>query len=213
MHKDGNINKNAYGLSRWPFPNNINNPSYVPEEASPQIPTEGISVTDINTTFFEETVSPTQRDLHHSSNPSLPTIVDTDASNYALGAVLSQDSDSGRHPIAFDSHKHITEELNYEIHEKECLEIIWALESWRVFLLSSSSPFEVLTNHSSLKYFMSSKILTPNNARWAEFLSEFQSLITYFPGHLDTLPDALLHWDNVYPERGEDFISKNQMKF
>ncbi|MBW0497580.1 hypothetical protein O181_037295 [Austropuccinia psidii MF-1] len=54
VHKDGNIHKNADGLSRWPLPNNIDNPAYVPEEASPQILIEGISVKDLNTTFFEE---------------------------------------------------------------------------------------------------------------------------------------------------------------
>ncbi|MBW0566446.1 hypothetical protein O181_106161 [Austropuccinia psidii MF-1] len=81
----------------------------------------------------------------------------TNASNYALGAVLSQVSDSGKHPIAFDSCKHIPEELNYEIHDKELLGIVWALKRWRDFLLSLSSPFEVLTNHSSLKYFIPSK--------------------------------------------------------
>ncbi|MBW0547496.1 hypothetical protein O181_087211, partial [Austropuccinia psidii MF-1] len=54
VHKDGNIHKNAYGLSRWPLPNNIGNPAYVPEEASPQILMEGISVTYLKTTFFEE---------------------------------------------------------------------------------------------------------------------------------------------------------------
>ncbi|MBW0568871.1 hypothetical protein O181_108586 [Austropuccinia psidii MF-1] len=53
-HKDGNINKNADGLSRWPLLNNIDNASYLPQEASPQIPIEGISVTDLNSTFFEE---------------------------------------------------------------------------------------------------------------------------------------------------------------
>ncbi|MBW0493230.1 hypothetical protein O181_032945 [Austropuccinia psidii MF-1] len=54
VQKDGNIHKNADELSRLPLPNNIENPAYVPEEASPQIPIEGISVTDLNTTFFEE---------------------------------------------------------------------------------------------------------------------------------------------------------------
>ncbi|MBW0554169.1 hypothetical protein O181_093884 [Austropuccinia psidii MF-1] len=54
VHKDLNIHKNADGLSRWPLLNNIDNPAYVPEEASPQIPIEGISVRDLNTTFFEE---------------------------------------------------------------------------------------------------------------------------------------------------------------
>ncbi|MBW0516984.1 hypothetical protein O181_056699 [Austropuccinia psidii MF-1] len=53
-HKDGNIHKYLDGLSRWPLPNNIDNPAYIPEEASPQILIEGISVTDLNTTFIEE---------------------------------------------------------------------------------------------------------------------------------------------------------------
>ncbi|MBW0554663.1 hypothetical protein O181_094378 [Austropuccinia psidii MF-1] len=54
VNKDGNIHKNADRLSRLALKNNIDNPAYVPEEASPQIPIEGISVTDVNTTFFEE---------------------------------------------------------------------------------------------------------------------------------------------------------------
>ncbi|MBW0570283.1 hypothetical protein O181_109998 [Austropuccinia psidii MF-1] len=50
--------------------------------------------------------------------PSIPTIVETDASDYALDAVLSQISDSGKHSIAFDSHKLLPSELNYEIHDR-----------------------------------------------------------------------------------------------
>ncbi|MBW0571571.1 hypothetical protein O181_111286 [Austropuccinia psidii MF-1] len=60
---------------------------------------------------------------------------------------------------------------------------------------------------------MSSKVLTRCQARWAEFLSEFHFTITYRPGRLATLPDALSCWDNVYPERGVDFISKNPQNF
>ncbi|MBW0593934.1 hypothetical protein O181_133649, partial [Austropuccinia psidii MF-1] len=87
-------------------------------------------------------------------------------------------------------HKLIPEELNYDIHDKELLGIVWALKRWRAFLLSLSSPFKVLTNHSSLKYFMSSKVLTR-----------------------PTLPGALSRQDNAHLERGEDFISKNPMSF
>ncbi|MBW0554441.1 hypothetical protein O181_094156 [Austropuccinia psidii MF-1] len=54
VHKDGNIHKTADGLSRWPLPNDIDNPAYAPEEASPKILIEGISFTDLNTTLFEE---------------------------------------------------------------------------------------------------------------------------------------------------------------
>ncbi|MBW0521587.1 hypothetical protein O181_061302 [Austropuccinia psidii MF-1] len=114
--------------------------------------------------------------LSHS-NPSLPIILKSDSSNYALGAVLSQVSDSGKHPIAFDSCKLIAAELIYEIHEKELLGIVWAL-----------------------KHF-----LTCRQARWAEF----HFSITYCPDCLATLPDGLSCRDNIYPERGEDFISKN----
>ncbi|MBW0499930.1 hypothetical protein O181_039645 [Austropuccinia psidii MF-1] len=103
-------------------------------------------------------------------NPSLPTIVETNASNYSLGAKLSQVSDLGKHPIAFDSLKPIPEECNYEINDKELLGIVWALKNWRAFLLSLSSPFEVLTNHSSLQYFISSKVLTCCQACWAELI-------------------------------------------
>ncbi|MBW0549312.1 hypothetical protein O181_089027 [Austropuccinia psidii MF-1] len=53
-HEDGNVHKTEDGLRRWPLQNDIDNPAYVPEEALPQIPMEGISVTDLNTTFFEE---------------------------------------------------------------------------------------------------------------------------------------------------------------
>ncbi|MBW0537466.1 hypothetical protein O181_077181 [Austropuccinia psidii MF-1] len=119
-------------------------------------------------------------------DPSLHTIVETDASDYALGAVLSQISDSGKHPIAFDGRKLLPAELNYKIHDKELLGIVWALKSWRAFLLSLSSSFEVLTDNSSLQYFMSSNILT----RY-----------------------SLSRRDNVYPERGEDLISKNTMNY
>ncbi|MBW0489754.1 hypothetical protein O181_029469 [Austropuccinia psidii MF-1] len=53
VHKDGNIHNNADELSRWSLPNNIDNSAYLPEEAYPQIPVEGISATDLKTTFFE----------------------------------------------------------------------------------------------------------------------------------------------------------------
>ncbi|MBW0584798.1 hypothetical protein O181_124513 [Austropuccinia psidii MF-1] len=136
-------------------------------------------------------------------DPSLPTIVETDASDYALGAGLSQISDSGKHPIAFDSCRLLPAELNYEIHDKELLGIFWDLKCWRALLLSLSSSFEISTDHSSLQYFMSSKILTLHQAHWAEFLSEFHFSITYRPGRLATFPYALSHWDNIYPERGK----------
>ncbi|MBW0471124.1 hypothetical protein O181_010839 [Austropuccinia psidii MF-1] len=117
-------------------------------------------------------------------NPSLPTIVETDASDYSLSAVLSQVNDSGRNHIAFDSRKLLPAELNYETHDKELLCIVWVLKRWRAFHLSLSYSFEVLIDQSSLQYSMSSKVLTCPHACCAEFLSEFHFSITYHPGGL-----------------------------
>ncbi|MBW0573645.1 hypothetical protein O181_113360, partial [Austropuccinia psidii MF-1] len=55
--------------------------------------------------------------------------------------------------------KPIPTELKYEINDKELLGIVWALKHWRAFRLSLSSPVEVLTDPSSLQYFMSTKVL------------------------------------------------------
>ncbi|MBW0501489.1 hypothetical protein O181_041204 [Austropuccinia psidii MF-1] len=54
VHKAGNIHKNSEGLSRWALANTPDNPDYVPLEAEPQFPYEGINITDIGTEFFEE---------------------------------------------------------------------------------------------------------------------------------------------------------------
>ncbi|MBW0573620.1 hypothetical protein O181_113335 [Austropuccinia psidii MF-1] len=54
VHKAGNIHMNSDGLSRWALPNAPDNPAYVPTSAEPQIPIEGIYITDFGTEFFEE---------------------------------------------------------------------------------------------------------------------------------------------------------------
>ncbi|MBW0573840.1 hypothetical protein O181_113555 [Austropuccinia psidii MF-1] len=54
VHKEGNIHKNADGLSRWELAITSDNPAYVPLEAETQIPIEGINITNIGTELFEE---------------------------------------------------------------------------------------------------------------------------------------------------------------
>ena len=111
--------------------------------------------------------------------------------------------------MAFDSRKLTSAEVNYEIHDKELFAIVFCFQKWRAYLFSVSSTFEVLTDHDSLKYFMTTKVLTRRQARWAEFLAEFNFVITYCPGRLGTLPDALTRRDDVYPDRGEAFADRN----
>ncbi|MBW0541614.1 hypothetical protein O181_081329 [Austropuccinia psidii MF-1] len=54
VHKAGNIQENSYGVSRWELVNTPDKPAYVPLEAEPQTPIEGINITEIGTEFFEE---------------------------------------------------------------------------------------------------------------------------------------------------------------
>ena len=53
-------------------------------------------------------------------------------------------------------------------------------------------PVKVLTNHKSLEYFMTTKKLTPRQARWAEFLSKFNFVVTYQSGKKNNKADALI---------------------
>ncbi|MBW0539197.1 hypothetical protein O181_078912 [Austropuccinia psidii MF-1] len=54
VHKAGNIHNNSDGLSRLELPNKPYKPAYVPTSAEPQIPIEGINITDVGTEFSDE---------------------------------------------------------------------------------------------------------------------------------------------------------------
>ncbi|MBW0510897.1 hypothetical protein O181_050612 [Austropuccinia psidii MF-1] len=54
VHTACNIHKNSDGFSRWELRNTPGNPAYVPTSAEPQIPIEGINITDVGTEFLEE---------------------------------------------------------------------------------------------------------------------------------------------------------------
>lgn len=125
-------------------------------------------------------------------DPKRKTVVETDASNWASGGVLSQyDEDGTLRPVAFFSAKHTPQECNYEIYDKELLAIIKALEEWRPELEGTEEQFDVITDHKNLQHFMTTKLLNQRQARWNEFLSRFNFRITYRPGKQGAIPDAL----------------------
>ena len=115
-------------------------------------------------------------------DPKRKTVVETDASNWASGGVLSQyDEDGTLRPVAFFSAKHTPQECNYEIYDKELLAIIKAFEEWRPELEGTGEQFDVITDHKNLQHFMTTKLLNQRQARWNEFLSWFNFHITYHP--------------------------------
>src|SRR5258708_33676497 len=58
----------------------------------------------------------------------------------------------------------------------------------------------MVTNHKNLEYFTSSKKLSHHQARWAEFLGQFNMKVRFRPGRLGSKPDALTHRWDIYTE-------------
>jgi hypothetical protein len=127
------------------------------------------------------------------ADDSKPFRVEADSSDFATGAVLSQQSDLDEkwHPIAFFSKSLSEVERNYEIHDKEMLAIIRALEDWRHFLEGAQHKVEVWTDHKNLQYFMTAQKLNRRQARWSLYLSRFDFNLHHRPGRSMGKPDAL----------------------
>jgi len=135
---------------------------------------------------------------------SRKTVLETDASDWASGGVLSQYDDEGRlRPVAYFSAKHSAQECNYEIYDKELLAIIKALEEWRPELQGTQEPFEIITDHKNLEYFTTTKSLSQRQVRWSEFLSQFNFRIVYRPGNRAIQPDALSRKAEDRPEKAD----------
>jgi len=83
------------------------------------------------------------------TDDSQPFHVEADSSDFATGAVILQQSpeDNKWHPVSFYSKSLNDVERNYEIHDKEMLVIIRALEEWCHFLEGSQHKFEIWTDH------------------------------------------------------------------
>jgi len=119
--------------------------------------------------------------------------IEADSSDFATGAVLSQQSMTDRkwHPVTFYSKSLFSVERNYEIHNKEMLAIIYALEEWRHFLEGATYLVEIWTDHKNLEYFMTAKKLNCRQACWSLHLARFNFLLHHHPrctmGKLDIL--------------------------
>ena len=103
-------------------------------------------------------------------------------------------------------------ECNYKIYNKELLAIIQCFKEWRPELEGTAMPVKVLTDHKSLEYFMTTKKLTPRQARWAEFLSEFNFKVTYQTEKKNDKADALTREPNERPANEEDERQEHRMQ-
>jgi len=93
--------------------------------------------------------------------PDTQLVMETNASDYALAAILSIMTKYNKiHPIAFYFRTFSAPELNYNVHNKELLAIFKAFKIWQHYLEGSASPIDVVTDHKNLEYFSTTKVLT-----------------------------------------------------
>jgi hypothetical protein len=77
------------------------------------------------------------------------------------------------------------------IYDKELLAIIEGLKEWRYLLIGTEEPVTIYTDHKNLQHFTESKQLNRRQARWSLFISDFNFILKYRPGHLQVVSDAL----------------------
>ena len=118
-------------------------------------------------------------------------ILQTDASNKAIGAVLLQEHDGVEKPIIYISHR-----LNHSMRklptiELEMFAIIYALGKLDFYLSDTYQPFIIRTDHRPLTHFFNVKHTNKRLAMWSIILSSYNAKITYIEGSKNKIPDYL----------------------
>lgn len=122
-------------------------------------------------------------------NFDLPFTIQTDASGYGLGAVLSQTYPDGERVISYISRSLTKQEQCYSTTERECLAVIFAIERCRPYI--EGTKFTVITDHWSLKWLNNIKDPVGRIARWALRLQQYDFEIVHRKGKDHVVPDTL----------------------
>ena len=137
-------------------------------------------------------------------DPQRPVLLQTDASGFALGAVIShyQVDENGKRtveePICFASRTMNPHQRNYSVSEQEGLAVVWACDLFRSMLLHRRFILE--TDHSALKQLLTTRDPGGRLCRWFLKLQEFDIDITYRRGCLNTNADFLSRSSQIMPE-------------
>ena len=131
-------------------------------------------------------------------DPNLDYEMSTDASGFAIGAVLSQDQGDGMRPIAFHSRKLNKAETHYPIHDAEMLAIMEALKVFRCYV--HGRFVRIFTDHHSLRFFATEPKLNQRQVRWMVNTTHYNYKIEYKSGAKNHVADALSRRADYIPE-------------
>jgi len=117
--------------------------------------------------------------------------VDTNASNFALGAMLSQNPNKTiDRPIYYANRLMNSAKKNYTTTEKEILAMIYVVKKFRHYLLGNNFTFFV--DHQALLYLVNKPIVTSQIARWLLLLQKIDFKVIFKPSRVHFLPDHYL---------------------
>nr|XP_012151327.1 PREDICTED: uncharacterized protein LOC105663898 [Megachile rotundata] len=120
---------------------------------------------------------------------SQPFLVTTDASDFAVDAILSQGPIGKDLPVAYASRVLNDAEINYSTIEKELLAILFVVEHFRPYLYGRQ--FMLITDHRPLVWLHNVKNPASKIMRWRIRLNEYDYTVVYKPGRVDANADAL----------------------
>jgi hypothetical protein len=124
-----------------------------------------------------------------TADPNLPFSITTDASDFAVGAVLEQEDAYGKRPVAFHSRTLNSAQRNWPTYDKEMFAIMEATRIWEIYLVGKK--FDVYTDHMPLRYLRNQAKLPRRHADYLDWLSRFNFEIHYKPGRTNAAADAL----------------------
>ncbi|KAF2891999.1 hypothetical protein ILUMI_14174, partial [Ignelater luminosus] len=123
------------------------------------------------------------------ADESLPFKIRTDASGYALGAVLLQGEGHEEKPIEYASRLMTPAERNYDTTQREALAVVWACHKFRGYI--EGNEVEIASDRQPLRWLLSLKSPTGRLARWALALQSYNIKISYVPGKSNVIADTL----------------------
>ena len=196
-------------IEEWPTPKDVKgvqsflgfanfNRRFIEAYSKKVLPVTNITQKDVGFSWGKEQEEAFQKLKQACKEPPVlcsfrtgePARIETDASDLAIGACICQQREDKWHPIAYHSRKMSTAEQNYDIHDKELLAVVCALQNWRVYV-ESCSELTIYTDHKNLLNFTTTKQLNRRQVRWAELLGQYKFKILYTPGKDNGRADAL----------------------
>ena len=134
-----------------------------------------------------------------------PFQIESNASKYASGAVLTQlDNNGDWHPVAFLLKTFNETEQNYEIYNRELLTIIQVLGEWWHYIQGSGYTMTIYSDHQNLTYFRNAQKLNRRQAQWSLYLLEFDIKLIHQAGSKMVQSDALSWRPDLIPDVDHD---------